>query len=299
MKDTDYASITGYLRVLEKRLLQSDAALRLIDAKDAEETVKLLATSTTLDFSSLTRPEDYEEVIRAELKRVYAEMANLAPDKSVVDIILSKYDYHNVKVALKSKFLGKSHDRLYLDYTGISPADIKERTDKLPAHIVDALVLGEKTFTDSKDPQKLDIALDKHMFAHQRELAEKTGSEFLTEYVKLSIDFYNLKTFIRVKSMGRELGFLKYALVREGTSYDYFTQNFDKADDFGELEKLKGGALTAHIKKSKYIAFGPEILLSYIFSKENEARQIRIILTCKINNIDNEILRERLRDNYA
>lgn len=333
MKDTDYTSITGYLRVLEKRILQSDGIERIIDSPDAHDAAKALSQSSEYDFSALKRPEDYETVLSAELKKTYKSLYNITPDAAVINIVLAKYDYHNLKVALKSKYLGKNDERLYVDYTQVSPADIHEvvlnsvKPEKLQPHLKDAIVCAEAAYDAGGNPQAIDIALDRHMYNYMLFEANKASNEFMAEYVKLSVDFYNLKVLLRVKNMDRDLKFLKEALceggkisitelaenfdkdaasVADAFHYKYFgnimktaLENYEKTGNFSSLEKLLDNYLVEYIKKTKYISFGPEILMSYIFSKENEARQIRIIMTCKINNIKPEILRERLRDNYA
>jgi V/A-type H+-transporting ATPase subunit C len=321
------------LRVLEKRLLQTDGIERVIDAPNAIDAAKALSQSSEYDFSALVKPEDYELVLSSELKKTYKSLYNLAPDKTVMDIILAKYDYHNLKTALKSKYLGKNDALLYVDYTLTPPEYIQEavisgaKPEKLPEHLAQAIVFAEAAYLAGENPQNIDIALDTHMFGHLSEQAKLCENDFIAEYVKLLIDFYNVKLMLRAKNMDKDLKFLKNALCDGGKinpqdlisnfekepaaladafHYKYFgtimktaVENFEKTGNFSSLEKLFDNCLIEHVKKSKYISFGPEVLLSYIFSKENEARQIRIIMTCKINNIRPEVLRERLRDNYA
>ena len=53
------------------------------------------------------------------------------------------------------------------------------------------------------------------------------------------------------------------------------------------------------MKNSKLVTFGPEKILSYIYAKETEIKVIRIIMVGKLNNIAEEVVRERLRDIYA
>jgi len=53
------------------------------------------------------------------------------------------------------------------------------------------------------------------------------------------------------------------------------------------------------MKDAKYVSFGPEPVIAYIFAKENEIKLIRIIMVGKINGIDGEVIRERLRENYV
>lgn len=327
-----YAHIIGYLRIREKRLLQSGSIGRIIDSPDAPSAAKLISQNSEYDFSSLPRAEDYEKVIDETLKKTYKYLYLAAPDKTAIDIILSKYDYHNIKTAVKSKYSGKERAELYMGYTETDPALIAAaangaKADKLPAHLREALAKALSAYETGGNPKAADAALDLHMFAHMLSLANAADNAFLLEYVQFAIDFYNVQTMLRLKNTGGEAKFLKEALCEGGKvpkaeifghfdkapevlgevfHYKYFgkimraaLEDYEKTGDFSGLEKYLDDFLMDYAKKSKFISLGPEILLSYIFSKENEARQIRLIMSCKINNIPNGALRERLRDNYA
>ena len=333
MKNGDYASMSGYLRVLEKRLLNSNSIERIIDLRDAQETAKAISQSSEYDFTALEKPEDYEKILSASLKKTYKELYDAAPDKLIMDIILAKYDYHNLKTAIKSKYLGKNEEHLYIDYTETAPVWITDtvinetKHEKLPANLIEAVSFVSAAYEQSGNPQSIDVLCDSQMFKYQIGLANAADNDFVKEYVKFTVDFYNIKALLRVKNMNRDLKFLRESLCEGGKipaaavveHYDkntadladifrkeYFggiigagIESYDKTGSFSELERLLDNFLVEYMKKSKFISFGPELLLSYIFSKENEVRQIRIIMTCKINNIPPSVLRERLRDNYA
>jgi V/A-type H+-transporting ATPase subunit C len=53
------------------------------------------------------------------------------------------------------------------------------------------------------------------------------------------------------------------------------------------------------IRDAKYVTFGPEPILAYIYAKESEIKNLRIIMVGKINNIPSEVIRERLREVYV
>ena len=52
-------------------------------------------------------------------------------------------------------------------------------------------------------------------------------------------------------------------------------------------------------KDSRYIVFGPEPLFNYLIAKEREINALRMIMVSKINSINPEKIKERLRDTYA
>ena len=60
------------------------------------------------------------------------------------------------------------------------------------------------------------------------------------------------------------------------------------------MEKILDEYLMGFIK-SRYIAMGVEPVIAWLFYKEAEIRNVRLILTGKINGISHKIIRERLR----
>lgn len=333
----DFANLTGYLRVLEKRILSDDALNKLIGVSGFQETVKTLAQSSEYDFSSLQRAEDYETVLSTGLKELYASMYKKCGEPLVLDVLSAKYDYHNIKVALKSKYLGKSHERLYIGVTAVSPELIVKAVnggpnESLPTHLAEACEKGAKAFTAESNPQDIDIVLDGLMFSHMLSICGALKNDFAINYVRLCIEFHNVKTLLRVKSMKRDSAFLEAGLVAGGFTdaskladclgkpasalvqviseyggFDKFfvekfrhaVEGFERTGNYAAAERFFDNYLINFVKKSKFVSYGPEVLFSYVISKENELRQIRIILTCKLNGIGEDVLRERLRDNYA
>lgn len=332
-KNEDFVEASAYLRVLEKRMLNSDSINRIIDAPNALEALRLITQNSNYDFNSLKRLNDYELVIHAELKKAYDLLYQISKHSEVVDIAAAKYDFHNIKVAMKAKYTKTDMTHLYSAFGAadsvVLAAYVKDPAagQQLPAYVKEAVRAVETDFAETKDPQRIDIILDKLMFDRMIELGEIVGNDFIMHYLRLSIDYYNLKTMLRVKGMEKGTGFLQEAFVPGGLTdlkvmivhydktpeqlktafyYRYFgdlisagIENYQKTGNFSLLEKLFDDSLIEETKKVKTIAFGPEILFAYLLSKENEARQIRIMVTGKNNGIKTDILRERLRDNYA
>lgn len=334
MKDTDFLSISSYVRVQEKRLLDHAGLDRVADAPSVSEALRMLSQNSDYDFGALQRPEDYETVVKAELKRVYKLAYDVAKDfPALPEITGCKYDYHNIKVALKAKYLEGKVSTPYIEATPVAPEDIArlvEKFDKkssLPVHLLEAVAAGFEAFEKAGNPQDIDIVLDRLMYARMLELARETGSEFILGYVKNAIDFYNLKTLVRVKSMQKGTAFLSECMAEGGNTDPSFLlagygkntgalslaftfksygeqlktgiEEYERTGNYAALERLLDNYLIHYVKDAKRIPFGPEILFTYLVSKENEIRQVRIVMTCKQNGISPETLKERLRDNYV
>jgi V/A-type H+-transporting ATPase subunit C len=56
------------------------------------------------------------------------------------------------------------------------------------------------------------------------------------------------------------------------------------------LEKLSDNYIMAYVRKALFTAFGLEPLIGYLIAKENEIKNLRIIMVGKINGISNDII---------
>lgn len=336
MQSSDFINASSYVRVLEKKLITNSGIDRAVDAPGAMEALRVLSQNSDYNFASLSRAEDYEVLLKSELKRVYSVAYGITVHRQVIDVLACKYDYHNVKAAIKERFHKGRTPPPYFNVTDIpstlveaaamGPGESALKSD-LPAHLVSAVANAKAVFEKTGNPQSIDISADLDMFSHMLELCGEINSETVTNHVKAQIDFYNVKTLLRAKNMQKGSAFLAECLAPGGmTDSAFFIANYNKTPsamvptfyykifgeamkkgveeyekigNFSSLEKLFDNYLIERVKGSKYITFGPEILYAYLFSKENEIRQIRILVTGKQNGVSAEALKERLRENYA
>ena len=177
----------------------------MIDSKSACESVKVLQNLSMLPYVSSKRAEDYEEMLSAELKRVYKLMYEISPERSVVDVMSVRYDYHNIKVLLKAKALKEDFSQLLLPIGMIEVDKLKaavtnEEYSDLPQIMRSAIEEIERDFLATKDPQKIDIIADRYMFKHMLDIAKEIENRFVENYVKSLIDLTNIKSLIRIKA---------------------------------------------------------------------------------------------------
>jgi V/A-type H+-transporting ATPase subunit C len=257
--------------------------------------------------------------LRRELGNVFALLRGLSPAPEVVELLTLKYDYHNLKTALKTHHGGGEAPFFRLTPTPPEAAARAAGGDPrgLPGPLAAALAEAEAEYAAAQAPGAIDWALDRAMYRHALRLANGLGCGLITEYVSLSLDFYNLKTLLRVRALGLDLGFLNRALAEGGgLTVQFFAELFLKdlagieaalfykpigavaKEGLGlaALEKRADQFLLRHLRQARYCAFGPEVLFAYGCAKEHEARQIRVVLTGKLNRIPRDVLRERLRD---
>ena len=65
------------------------------------------------------------------------------------------------------------------------------------------------------------------------------------------------------------------------------------------LESAMDNFILAFLRQTRQRAFGVEPLIGYMMAKEMETKNLRIIYVCKANAVDEEGIKERLRETYV
>ena len=329
----DYIYASARIRALENSLLTKDAIEKLIDAKTPEDCIKILTDRGFGGGAEIASPSQFEQLITAEQDTLYKLIASIVKNPKIFDLFRLSYDYHNVKVLLKSEFLGiPDPDDMMFGSGTISPAKLKviikdKNYVELSATMKKAIDTAREAFSKTNDPQIIDLELDRASFEETAALARELDSPFIRGYVSLSVDLNNLKSYLRIKRMNKGYDLFNRVFIDGGyISLKVFMQNFDdtieqfaeKISSFGYYEILSEGAaylretkkftlfeklcdnhLMDYIKKARYISFGIEPVVAYIYAKENEFKTVRIILASRIANLNAETIKERLRDTYV
>ena len=208
IKEDQYAFPCAIIRANEKTLLDPAALDRVLESDQIDQAMNVLAEFGYGDGKELASPRDFEKVLRAELDRVYSLVFSIVPDKEEIELFLLPNDYHNAKVLLKSEFLGIDAAPLLVD-TGTVAAEklsdaVRERNYIfLSAEMKEGLLEAAEVFSKGRDPQEIDIILDKACYRDMQKRAELTGNDFIIGYVKLLTDILNVNTFIRLREIGK------------------------------------------------------------------------------------------------
>lgn len=336
--DTNYAYAIGRIRVIEKRLLDKSKFDRMIDSKSPVEALKVLLeagygeTTAEVTTETMSKTFEYERLLKEEQKRLYGLLREITDESQIFDLFLLKNDYHNIKVILKSEFLGQEDIGNLMD-SGTLPISyiktaIRERNfEEFALTMKEAIEECLDTFNRTNDPQQIDLILDRASFRHMSELADTIEHYFINDILNIIIDMTNINIFLRLKDLDMPVEFLKKSLISGGIiNNEIFIENMDSTyEDFlqsmknspyenicragiGDLidkgslakfEKLADNYIIDFVKKVKYKTLGIEPLIGYLIAKENELKNVRIVMVGKINNITPDIIRERMRESYV
>ena len=316
------------IRHAEKKLLTKQQLQRLADAKNLEDAIKLLnETSYSSELSKLDRPENYEQVLSEVLNKTYKEAMEISPDKSLVEILSCKYDYHNLKVLVKENILKEKFDSMYCMLDGNEIEAFRELALKNDEGLSKDFKECLDFFETTKDPQDIDIFIDKKYFEKVLSLAEDFKLEMITEYFKAMIDFINLRTFIRCRKQNQVKETLEKVLIKGGDVetdkiLDMFyedieilpiklkaykigrvlskiVEEYKNTNSLNSFEKSMDDYLVEIVRKAKSIHYGAEVIFSFLFAKELEIKNLRLILVGKVNGLSADFIKERLREVYV
>jgi V/A-type H+-transporting ATPase subunit C len=145
-------------------MLTRERLMRLITAKSGGEAVKVLEESGWSPFD----PDDLlalEREIDAQRAQSYTLLEKFLPDPAVMDIFRLRFDYHNIKVLVKSVAMCLD-ERALLSPAGTIPLSRlealfrEEAFDSLDEVMAQAVRQAIHELKATGDPQRSDLILD-------------------------------------------------------------------------------------------------------------------------------------------
>ena len=319
-----YPYAVARIRMLERSLLTEKNYIQMAEAKNADEAMKILLEAGYSEFGQADA-KGFEPLLSAQLAKAYSDVRELVAEENFMDVFLYKNDYHNLKVLVKADISGTEPDA-YLINGGTVDADVLKTAfatknfSAVPYDMQEAITAAYEAYGKVQNGQAVDIVMDKAAFKQMNATAKKSGSGFIEKYVEYVCDITNLKSFLRIKTMKRPFETFAEVFVEGGSlTLDAFKAAYNgetpwagfKGTQYGELcaegmpkgftvfERLCDNFVMSYIKDAKYKSLTMEPMAAYIYARETEVKTVRIIMSGKINGIDADIIKERLRDAYV
>lgn len=327
--DKDYLFLSAMLKAREADMLNRDRLERMVAAGTFDDAAKLLAESGWPDMIGMDAPAVNETLARRR-DAIFTEIARFAPQKEVVDLFRVKYDYHNAKSIVKGEGAGVSTAHLLSGSGRVPAVKLEEAFQEddfraVPDELGRAMREAKSVLARTGNPQLADFVLDKAYFAELSRLAGQVQNPFLSEYVRTLVDCANLRACVRCIRMGKNLEFLRDALIPGGgISAERMAQSVFAGEGLPALfaatpfrdaaalgaEAMKGGTMTAFerecddavnrfLSAARRKGFGPEPVAGYLSAVENNTTAVRMVLTGLLARLPADRIKERLRDTYA
>ena len=318
-----YPYAVSKIKVKENKLLTKVALEQLANERNIEKIVSVLREKD-YNFDIIERNEDFENVLKYEEEQLYKLIKDIIDENDFIEIFLSQNDYYNIKLILKSKIQKKEYKDNLVD-SGIIPKQQiisimeNEEYNKFDNDTKNAIYEALEKYQKNKMPFIIDAILDKACFKKMEKLSKKIKNEFIQKYIEKLIDITNIKTFFRIRKIYKDSSIFKIAYIQGGKiSLKTFMDNINEDDqnlrnkfsgfsetieqalyNYEELDKFCDNYIMKYMKDAKLKALTIEPIVAYTYAKQIEIKNIRIIFTGKLNNINCETIKERLRESYV
>lgn len=324
----DYPYIFGLLKSLEARLLNQNDMERMIDAPSLEAAFRVFNDTEYADNLLEVSARDFRKALDEDLKQTKQMYENLLNDSRLLAFLFSRFDFHNLKAIFKSKYGGQDLKEEE-SQVGIVSSDtlrnyiLSGAKVDLPAHLSLIIEKAQNNFEKDSSPHNIDSFFDKEMFSHLDKTAKSIDNAFIYDFLKLQIALANIKIFLRAKRLKKDVKWLAEEIIPGGripkeemlASYDkepkealdaccfYFENKFRPiieeyfdSQSLWRLERAFENYELDFLKEAKRMAYGPEIAVAYYYAHKNALRQVRLIMTGKLNGVAPEEIKERLRE---
>ena len=329
----DYLFGSANIRTLENAIIGRERIERLLNTKTTDEAWALLSD---WGVDIIRNHEDgkplREETLLGILKGAYDRLGELAPDSDALRLWLYPYDCNNLKAAQKAFIRGIDPAPMLFDFGTISASNIVKMVktanyEGLPANLQASAQSAMDEYAKTKNPQVIDLILDKACWRDMLESAKASGEAFVIRLVETRIDLLNVMIALRILRMkSGEVGKVLFSdafleggkLTRERltdclsdgedalmeflrySDYSRFAENFAKSDTtLSTAEKLADNHWMSLILANKFVPDGLEVMVAFLAAHEYEVKNLRILLSGKEAGIATATIRERIRDSYV
>ena len=323
-EDWQYAFQTARVRVLESMMLTRAAMLDIANADSFESAADLLSSTEYALTSKSAGLADIEKMLLEKRTELRDTFVSLMLDEELVELLRAREDFANMRLAIRRVVTEKPIGVDYSDEGGVPAEKFEEifeaeNYSELPLYLrgaVEAAILG---YYQEKDIRQIDYQIDKYQAAYKLQRACDLGSIFLQSLFRTQNDLNNIRTMLRLKMAerserdlfidggfvgidkfihGLDIGYEAigtlfystpyYSLVDSGVNY------LTRENSFLFLEKFCEQYMSEFLKTTSSITVGPQPVIAYFLMKENEIRNIRMLLTCKKNRMDSKMILDRL-----
>lgn len=319
-----YIYAVARIRALEMSLMSQAAIEQLVATDSYKKAVQFIIEKGWGDSDNASMDEN--DILRAETDKTWAAVAEMVNDMSVFDVIRLPDLYHNLKAAIKTVVAGKTPAHVFFDNSEIDGQKMlsivsDKAWDRLPEHMRDCAREAWDCMAQAGDGQMCDAVIDRGTLLAIMQAAKKADDRLLRDYAETTVAVADIKIAVRSMKTGKNKDFMKRAMA-ECNTLDIDRLATAAVAGMEEIERYladtayAGGAealsesasaferwcdnrIIETIKPQKYNPFTVGPIVAYILARLNEIKTVRIILTCKLNRLPEEAIRERVREMYV
>jgi len=321
--DWRYTFETARVRVYETAMLSRSVLQDMANCDGFAQAADLLS-GTEYALPPGSGLAEAERVLRQRRTAVRELFAELMLDERVVELMRTRDDFANLRLAVRRVVTEKPLGSDYSEDGNVSPEVFEqvfeeEDYELFPDYMQQAAEQAILAYYQNKDIRRIDHAIDAVQAAYNLRRAKKLGSLFLLGLFRIQIDLTNIRTMLRLmftESEQRNVflggGFIELERFIAGLDLGYealgalfFATPYHRVVDIGAGYLASNGSflkveqqceehLMGFLKTTLRITAGPQPIIAYLLVKENEIRTVRLILTAKRNFLDTRLILDRI-----
>lgn len=322
MANEQYVYAVARIHSKELTLLDKQVLEQLLASKSHEECMRFLTDKGwgSSDYMSA------EQMLSYEREKTWELMKELVEDMSIFNTFLYENDFHNLKASLKQYYTHKERPNVFMKNATVDPELINQAVKEhdftlLPEFMRESAKEAYEVLMHTGDGQLCDVILDRAALDTLYQKASETKLALFQKYAELRIVAANINIAVRGLKTGKKNSFFQDAIAEcetldknqlievilqgEQELYQYLetTIYVDAVQAIKEspsaFERWCDNVIMEEIKPQKNNHFSVEPLAAFILARESEIKSVRIILSGKLNNLSQDLIRERIREMYV
>lgn len=324
MSETKYAYAVARVRAMENSLFSAAVLEQLMAVKSYEGCLQFLQER---GWGYADTPIEAEAILSAEQKKTWDTIKDLLKgDESILNVLSYQNLYHNLKAAIKAVITSDSHGKIYFEDCAIGGKEMARIVTErdwyaLPVHMKEVAAEAYETFLHTGDGQLSDVLIDRAALEAIYAEGAKAKDAIIRDYAESTVAVADIKIAVRAQKTAKSLEFMRRAMAPckslsvdqlsaaaisgmdaiceylAGTSYAAGAQAIKES--MSAFERWCDDQMIETIKPQKYNSFTAGPLVAYLLARENEIKTVRIILTARLNELEEDQIRERIREMYV
>lgn len=317
MQPTEYAYGVARIRANELSLLSPSDIEQLISSRSYESALRI-----TGDKGWDTSYAALSEMLEKEAEKTWQLLGECAPDISLLEALVTENDFYNLKAAIKATVSGHEAAQYMAAPFSVEPKLIMEAVqlnsfDSLPLHMQGAAKSAYEAVSAYESGMLADIRIDKACLEAKAEMSKKAQSPLLEKICAVLCGAANVKIALRGTTGNKSREFIREAMVEggpleQGRLIECAAKGAESVADYlsgtllspaasalkkslTEFERKCDLLILSLLKSAAYETFGPDPLVAYYYNREFEIKNVRIILSAKLNGYDESMIRDRIR----
>jgi V/A-type H+-transporting ATPase subunit C len=323
-----YGHAVGRIMVQEASLLTWQQVHRLIES-DFEEALAVTQETVYGPYlEGAILPEEIGSGLMRFLIDEYRFIDEVCAGTLAAEFMHTKYDFHNLRVLLKQHYFDDSgEDKLFSELGTVDVEELRRcvevQSGQVPGYLREVEIeVRRRLERDPADPQLLDTVIDRAFLERRLKVAELEDSGLLIDFSRAAIDVANLRVLLRGFSLGKEREYYDEALAEHGKlprgdlldlsgqPYENLAEKLLKSqygqmltDVLGRgeekvrltsLDKASDDYLLGEMRRFTMVSMGPERVVRFMMTRENEVVMLRIILMGKLHALSPQVIEARL-----